>query len=159
MPGPRALRMWSAAWAIGAAGVSSPALAQQAPEVSKADALFNAGRSLLEAGEYADACPKFAEAEKIAPGLGVTLYLADCYERLGKTASALAEFHKAEQIAQQRADKREAVAHERAARLEAQVPALAIVVPPAAREPGLLITRDGERVPEEAWGTPALIDP
>src|SRR5271156_3731975 len=74
---------------------SFPAWAQKTAEVGKADALFNAGRSLLDAGEYADACPKFAESQKLAPGLGVTLYLADCYERLGRTHSALMEFKRA----------------------------------------------------------------
>src|SRR5580700_11230615 len=91
-------------------------------ELGKADALFNAGRSLLEAGEYSDACPKFAESQKLAPGLGVTLYLADCYERLGRTASALAEFRRAVTIALARGDARGTVAEQRASSLEGRVP-------------------------------------
>src|SRR5580658_2599132 len=136
-----------------------PARAQKAPEVGKADALFNAGRSLLEAGEYADACPKFAESQKLAPGLGVTLYLADCYERLGRTASALAEFRRAALIASERGDKRGAVAQERAANLESQVPELVIVVTPATRAQGVTVIRDGEPVPSTQWDLPTPIDP
>jgi hypothetical protein len=138
---------------------ATAAEAQKAPEVGKADALFNAGRSLLEAGEYGDACPKFAESQKLAPGLGVTLYLADCYERLGRTASALIEFKRAVEIASSRGDKRGAVAAERAARLESRVPLLSIVVTPAARAQGVTVTRDGELVPASQWDTPVRVNP
>ena len=77
------MRLLTLGRAVLAAGLSSVVLSTApagaaTPNVGKADALFNAGRSLLEAGEYADACPKFAESQTLAPGLGVTLYLADC---------------------------------------------------------------------------------
>jgi hypothetical protein len=145
--------------ALSLSGFSFEAQAQKTAEVGKADALFNAGRSLLEAGEYADACPKFAESQKLAPGLGVTLYLADCYERLGRTASALAEFRRAVQIAAVRGDKRGAIAGERANGLEARVPQLVIVVTPAARAQELTVTLDGEVVPSTQWDAPAARDP
>jgi hypothetical protein len=128
-------------------------------ELGKADALFNAGRSLLEAGEYSDACPKFAESQGLAPGLGVTLYLADCYERLGRTASALLEFRRAREIASKRGDKRGVVADERAASLESRVPELVIVVTRAARAQGVTVTRDGEFVPSTQWDEPIQMDP
>jgi hypothetical protein len=135
------------------------ARAQKSAEVGKADALFNAGRSLLEAGEYADACPKFAESQKLAPGLGVTLYLADCYERLGRTVSALAEFRRAVQIASVRGDKRGAIAADRVKSLETRIPQLAIVVSPAARAQDVTVTLDGEVVPSSEWDTPTARDP
>jgi hypothetical protein len=139
--------------------LSRPAHAQGSADVGKADALFNAGRSLVEAGEYVDACPKFEEAQALAPGLGVTLYLADCYERTGRTASALIEFKRAEQIAQTRSDKRGAIAHDRALSLEAHVPQLALVVTEEARAQGITLTRDGEPVPASQWDAPHPIDP
>lgn len=144
---------------LGLTVLSVPAHAQGTAEVGKADALFNAGRSLLEAGEYVDACPKFAEAQTLAPGLGVTLYLADCYERIGHTASALVEFRRAEQIALTRNDKRGAIAHDRAVRLEAHVPQLALVVMDGARAQEVVVTRDGEPVPPSQWDVPQPIDP
>jgi serine/threonine-protein kinase len=139
--------------------LSLPAHAQGTAEVGKADALFNAGRSLLEAGEYVDACPKFAEAQTLAPGLGVTLYLADCYERIGHTASALVEFRRAEQIALTRNDKRGGIAHDRAVTLEAEVPQLALVVMDGARAQEVVVTRDGEPVPPSQWDVPLPMDP
>jgi hypothetical protein len=139
--------------------LSPPAHAQRNPEIGKADALFNAGRSLLEAGEYVEACPKFAEAQTLAPGLGVTLYLADCYERIGRTASAIVEFKRAEQIALTRNDPRGAIAHDRALALEAYVPRLALVVTDAARAQGVTVTRDGDPVPASQWDVPQAIDP
>jgi hypothetical protein len=149
----------SLAFALALTALSRPAHAQRSAEVSKADALFNAGRSLLEAGEYVDACPKFAEAQALAPGLGVTLYLADCYERLGRTASAMVEFKRAEQIALTRGDKRGAVAHGRAVSLEGHVPQLALLVTDAARAQGITVKRDGELVSETQWDVPLPIDP
>jgi tetratricopeptide (TPR) repeat protein len=135
------------------------ARAQKGSDVGKADALFNAGRSLLEAGEYADACPKFAESQKLAPGLGVTLYLADCYERLGRTASALVEFRRAIQVASSRGDRRAAIAAERAKALESRVPSLSIVVTPAARAQEVTVTLDGEVVPSSQWDAAFPKDP
>jgi hypothetical protein len=159
------MRTLASSRAVFAAGLSLillaslPAGAQKAPEVGKADALFNAGRSLLEAGEYAEACPRFAESQSLAPGLGVTLYLADCYEHLGRTASALIEFKRAVQIASARGDKRAAVAAERAASLEGRVPLLVIAVTPAARAQGVTVARDNEPVPASQWDTPVQVDP
>ena len=69
-----ALVLCFSAWSQG------EARAQTRDDVARAEALFNAGRALVEGGRYADACAKFAESKRLAPGLGVTLYLADCYE-------------------------------------------------------------------------------
>jgi len=139
--------------------VSGPALAQAPDPVHKADALFNAGRALLDAGEYADACPKFAEANALAPGLGVTLYLADCYERLGKTASSLVWFRRAVELAKAKNDKRGPVAGARADALVARVPTLVVKVSPEAQAQHVEITQDGARLPPSAWGVGGPIDP
>src|SRR5258706_15138092 len=53
-----------------------------------ADALFRQGRQAMEAKNYADACQKFAESQKLDPAAGTAMNLATCEEKLGKLASA-----------------------------------------------------------------------
>src|SRR5579883_366085 len=53
-----------------------------------ATALFNEGRRLANQGRYNEACPKFAESQRLAPSGGTLMNLAECYERTGRTASA-----------------------------------------------------------------------
>src|SRR5262249_55191136 len=111
-----------------AAGVADAARAQSTIDVAKADGLFNQGVKALEQKKYADACVMREVSRKLAVGLGVTLYLADCYENLGKTASALALFREGEKLAEQRKDPRQQVAHDRAEKLEKVVPRLVLRV-------------------------------
>lgn len=47
---------------------------------------------LVKTGNYAEACPKFEESQRQEPSLGTQYYLADRYERSGRTASAWANF-------------------------------------------------------------------
>src|SRR5579859_4583015 len=79
---------------------------QASGDVARAEALFNEGVKLMESGQLGEACPKFAASQKLVRGIGVTLYLAECYERAGKTASAWAQFRLAESLASARSDKR-----------------------------------------------------
>src|SRR6202043_1677003 len=105
-------------------------------------------------GQNVDACAKFAESKRLAPGLGVTLYLADCYERIGRTASSWAEFRSAEGLARERNDKRADVARGRAQVLEAMLDRLVVAVAATIPHAGLQVLRDGVPVPPEEWGVP-----
>ncbi len=68
---------------------SSPAFAQQSAEkAASAQALYDEGLRLMGVGEFAAACPKFAASQKLDPAMGTKFRLADCYEKIGKTASA-----------------------------------------------------------------------
>jgi len=147
--------------ALGSAlGAPSMARAQQRnDDLARADALFNAAKALLDGGQYADACAKFAESKRLAPGLGVTLYLADCYERIGRTASAWTEFRSAEGLARERNDRRADVARGRAQTLEAKLDRLTITVAPTLPQAGLQILRDGAAVSSEEWGLAVPVDP
>src|SRR5262249_9549066 len=125
-----------------------------------AEALFNEAEKLVASKDYAQACPKYAESLRLDPGVGVMLYLGDCYEHLGKTASAWAEYREAEDLATKRADtKRAALANTRAERLAPKLSRLTIVVATEARVPGLEVKRDGESVGTGQWGTPVPLDP
>jgi hypothetical protein len=141
-----------------AIAVMSPAGAG-ADEVSRADALFNAAKQLRDAGQYADACPQFAQSSSLAPGVGVSLYLADCYEHVGKTASAWIEFRKAEALARDRNDKRAEIAHARALALEPRLSGLTLAAPPATRGQGPEVLLDGARIPPQEWNTAMAVDP
>jgi hypothetical protein len=155
-------RFLASACAIVALSAPSIARAQRtddAHDVARADALFNAAKALLESGQFVDACAKFAESKRLAPGLGVTLYLADCYEHIGRTASAWTEFRSAEGLARQRSDKRADVARARAQELEAKLDRLTIAVAPTIPQAGLLVLRDGVAVSPEEWGLAVPVDP
>ncbi|HVU03861.1 MAG TPA: hypothetical protein VHE30_19010 [Polyangiaceae bacterium] len=64
----------------------------QTSEKALAEGLFEDGRALLERGETARACERFAASQKIEPKIGTLLNLAACHEREGRSASAWAEF-------------------------------------------------------------------
>jgi hypothetical protein len=136
-----------------------PARAQSRDDVARAEALFNAAKALTDAGQYADACAKFAESKRLAPGIGVTLYLADCYERIGRTASAWTEFRSAEGLARARNDKRAEVARGHAQALEPRLERLTVLVGPTVPRAGLQVMRDGTPVPSEELGLAVAVDP
>jgi hypothetical protein len=128
-------------------------------DLARSEGLFKEASVLLDSGHVAEACPKFAESQRLAPGTGVTLYLADCYERIGRTASAWREFRRAEQMASAKKDNSRAnIAKTRANALEPQLSMLTIEVPAKVRVPGIKVTNDGADVPESAWGKSAAAD-
>ncbi len=135
------------------------ARAQSKDELARADALFDEGKTLLKAGNDADACIRFAESKELAPAVGVSLYLADCLQRIGKTASAWAEFRNAEALAHDRKDKRAELAHRRALALAPSLDRVTIVVAPSLAEGPLRVARDGIAVPPEEWGVAVPVDP
>jgi hypothetical protein len=125
-----------------------------------AQQLFDDGRTLLEAGRYAEACPKFAESQRLDPGGGTLLNLAYCHELEGRTATAWSEFHDA--LAQARTDARkdrEDFARTHIADLEPKLVRIVVRVPPevAARNPE--VTLDRSRLPAAAWETGLPVDP
>jgi serine/threonine-protein kinase len=159
------MRRTFAAVAIALAAVpgvaASPRLAaaQTKEDLARADALFNAGKALTDAGRFQDACAKFAESKRLAPGLGVTLYLADCYEHIGRTASAWTEFRSAEGQARERNDKRADVARAHAQALEPKLCRIAISIAPTVPLRGLQVLRDGSPVEQEELGLAVPVDP
>jgi hypothetical protein len=140
---------------------SSPARAD-ATDQQKALALrlFDEGRSLLAAGQVAEACPKLEESRRLDPLPGTVLNLAVCHEKQGLAASAVAEFYQARAMAERdkRGD-RVALANDHLRALESQVSNLVIVVGPPGDLPDLLIRLDGNPVGRAVWGTRIPVDP
>lgn len=96
-------------------GCASPAFAD---DKATAEVLFNEGQKLVQAGKFAEACPKLADSQRLDPGIGTALYLGDCYEKISKFASAWGSFREAVSLAERANDKRMAVAKRHADRLE-----------------------------------------
>lgn len=142
-----------------ALGSPAGAEAPSPSDVARADALFKDAKQLVSAGRYADACPKFSESLRLASGIGVTLHLADCYERTGRTASAWTEFREAERLAHEKSDKRAETAHARAEALEGKLRRLTIALAPTVATTSSELQMDGEPLPREQWNVALAVDP
>jgi hypothetical protein len=132
----------------------------EAPQKAAAEALFQSGRALVEQGDHAAACERFEGSLELEPALGTRLHLADCYERIGKVASAWATFEEAASIASVSGQpERETIARTRAEALAARLSKIEVRVPQDARVAGLEIRVAGVVIPEAAWGTEWPLDP
>lgn len=143
------------------AGVPNRARAQEpvTPDAVKlADQRFSEALAMMDAKRYAEACALFEESQRLAPGGGTLLNLADCYEALGRLAKAHEVFSEAYEqalsagnVARQEVAKR---------RREALVPRLAhVVVTVPEAPPGLTIELDGVELPSTSWAKPTAVDP
>ena len=144
---------------------SATAAGQQAKghDNAAADALFRAGRALVEAGDYAAGCPKFDASLALSPAASTLLNIGKCHEHEGKLAMAWSDYNQAlvinnsETRGQERQKRLEDFAKECIAELEPRLPKLRIVAqhPP----PELRVTRDGGEVPAAAFGEALPVDP
>lgn len=66
-----------------------------AGDAATADALFTQGRAAFDAGDYATACAKFKESNRLDPAAGTVINLATCEEKRGKLATAWTLFRDA----------------------------------------------------------------
>jgi len=138
-----------------------PAAAEvTAGQRATAEALFQQAAQLMEQKKFSQACEQFAASQELDPGLGTTLYLADCYEQAGKTASAWALFQEAADGARrvQQAD-REQIASDRAASLKVRLSKVELRVSAARRVPGLELRINDAPVPSASWNVPMPVDP
>ncbi|WP_437775813.1 hypothetical protein [Sorangium sp. So ce1097] len=149
------------AWCVAALLSLAAGVARAQPsaeQAAAAEALFREGRELVAQGKLAEACPKFAASQRLDPGYGTQWNLADCLERLGRTASAWAAFREAADMASRSGQaEREAKATRRAADLEKRLERLAVTV--SAPADGLVVRRNGAVLDAGAWGAPLPVDP
>jgi hypothetical protein len=140
----------------GAAG-AEPSQADQAA----AQALFQEGRALAKAGDHAKACVKLEESQRLAPAPGTQLGLAECYERLGRTASAWSAYLEVATSSAGKGPKdRQTLARSRATALEPKLTRLTLsIAPEASQMPGFSVTRNGAGVGRELWGAAIAVDP
>jgi hypothetical protein len=148
-------------WVIGAALLLSASVgrAETAESgVPNAQALYDVGMRALAAGFYAEACPRLEESWRLEPRPDTRFYLADCYEKVGKPASAWVTFWEVSDAAFKSGDNaRGLVASQRAVALTTRLSFLTVSVPhPVA---GLVVKRDGTPISPESWGVPLPVDP
>src|SRR5262245_35365409 len=85
-----------------AAWLALPSLAgaqSTAGDKAMAESLFDRGLQLMRDGKYPEACSQLEQSQSIERGIGTLLYLGECYEKLGRTASAWATFREASSAA------------------------------------------------------------
>lgn len=159
--GARAMATWAAVCVLSVAQASraQPATPGSGSSNDKvaAEALFEQGRSLVAQGKYAEACPRFADSQRLDPSSGTLLNLANCYEKLGRTATAWATYREAASAASatNRADYL-AIAQRHA---DALVPKLAKLTATVTQPvDGMVVRRDGVEMARSEWGVPIPID-
>ena len=124
---------------------------------SIADELFREGRELMNDGEIAAACNKFAASMRAEASVGALVNLARCHELEGKTASAQREYREAATLAEASGEKQRAdAARKLAGDLESKVSRLSVQID----EPleGLVVLLDGRDV-SDAVESPIPVDP
>jgi hypothetical protein len=134
------------------------ARAQEKRDPVAADYLFREARKAARAGDYAKACPLFADSLKADGGTGVLMNLADCEEHLGKVASAWEHWREALDTLHGKSDKRAALAMRKIAALERRLPRLTVRLEPGAPIDAK-VERDGVELGASALGLPVPVDP
>jgi hypothetical protein len=143
---------------VGPAAVEAQAAAS---DKAAAEALFDRGLGLMREGKLEEACIQLERSQAIERGIGTMLYLAECYEKLGRTASAWAMFREAASAgrAEGQADRAKSGA-DRAAALAPRLSMLTIQVSPeAAAIPGFVLSRNDIPVGQGLWNVPVPVDP
>jgi hypothetical protein len=139
----------------------APGLAHaQGGNETAAQALYDEARRLMEAKDYAAACPKFKESYDLAAGGGTLLNLADCYEKDGKKALAWSTFKEALVIAQRELfAARIEFAKAHIAALEPTLSYVTVNVSNEKKVQNLTVTVDGVPLGSAAWGVAVPVDP
>ncbi len=138
--------------------LATPASAE-AGHSARAEALTEQGRKLFDAGKFDAACAKFEASETTENATGTLLSLGDCYERIGRNASAWHAYQEAQAVAHAKNDgEREQLAVRRVAALEPKLTRVVFVVPPTSRVPGLTLQLGQNTIPAQAWGTVIPVD-
>ena len=134
-----------------------PLAARAADDKAAAEALFDEARRLMADKRYGDACPKLEASQRLDPGVGTMLNLADCYEKNGQTASAWAQFRETISAARKAGSReREEIARTRANALEPKLSYLTIVTWQGQE---VHVQRDGTTVDPAVLGTRIPVDP
>jgi hypothetical protein len=143
--------------AFASAGLFSLLAHAQTRDPAAADSLFRQAKVDEGRGDYAAACPRFVESQRLDPGPGTLLNEADCEEHLGKPATALAHFMEArDQL--KAGDDRIPYAEKRVAALQPKVPHIVVRLAPDAPKDAS-VARGADVMSPAAYGVPLAVDP
>lgn len=127
-------------------------------EVAAAATLFKEAKRLAKEGSFAEACPKFEASYALDEQLGTLMNVADCYEQLGKVATAWARWSDALEWAKRVDDpKRVTYVDGRMKETEAKLPRVTIEV--TSPVPSLTIRRGDVDIEPALWGLATPVDP
>ncbi len=133
---------------------------QSVPLKAQARALFEEAKALAEKGRYAEACPKFEESQRLDAGLGTKYYLADCFEHIGRFASAWGLYMEvSDEASEAKMQERSEHARKRADAIQPKLTRMIIVLDVDTKSiPGIEVRRDGVVVPAGLWGVAVPVD-
>lgn len=140
-------------------GAQHTAAAQTRDPIA-AEALFKEARGLMRARSFVAACPKLEASMKLDPAVGTALNLGECFEKIGRSASAWLMYRRAAAIATQTQQAtRISLANRLADALEPMLCRL-IIEPPASGLPATaIVMRDEVPIEAATLGTALPVDP
>ncbi len=153
------VRFIAALLAVLSSAAPGLAQAQAVSQKTIAEALFRDAKSLMDRAKYPEACAKFSESQRADPTLGTQLYLALCYEKQGKAASAWTEYAEAaNQATRTNQTARAAFARTRVTELDKILSRVTLSIQ-SQNADGLEVRLDNNSVGTAALGTPVPLDP
>jgi hypothetical protein len=149
-----AIRCLAAACLVANVAAAAPSDAER----RQAQSLFDRARQLLESGAAAEACPLFAESQRLDPGGGTLINLAVCHEKEGRLATAYSEYQEALSLSIREGRKdREGIAKQRIAALEPRLPRVQVELEAAPQ--AVRFELDGAPLTLLSQTTPTAVDP
>lgn len=144
-----------------ALGGTAGAQGSEPYEAADADSLFSKAMTLYDKGQYEPACALIEQSLKLDYGMAAQFRLAECYDKLGRTASARETYHKVlERARQAKMSERIQLVEERLEELKPRLSSLEILVPDdVAALPGFKLTLDGEPLGADSWKQARPLNP
>ncbi len=122
-----------------------------------AEQLFEAGRAAMERQDYATACQRFRESQKLDPAAGTLINLAECLDREGLVASSWQAWKEARDSLRT-GDERLGVVDKKLAATAARLPKLELRLAEGAPA-GTVVTRDGLTLGPASLSLALPVDP
>ncbi len=141
--------------------LGASAWAQPSSAAEQAAAKFQQGMEQMRARNFERACQLLEQSQTLSSEMATQFRLAECYQEIGRRASAWRSFREIAAQAERAAmADRQRLATERAQALEPDLSKLRLVVADEAKAiPGLRVSLDGQPFAASNWGTAYPVDP